>query len=1191
MNNKILLSLIVILMTVSSGLFADDTELYLIDTSKSSGKRPQILFIFDNSGSMNTSDQQSVSPYCSISEHAAGNCHYAAGYEAYLNSYSGYINNQALYWTKEGIDNSSAPTPDSPNDPRRFYIQSNNCNKSIEALAKSGQYNGYFREFVSRGNTGSWEPLAENNGLNQNQVFDCAQDILEYDPKNPGQEKQGNRYTVYSDGYPLDTKSMYTNNSGTEARNLSYNSTSFGTGSTVTLYTPNYLVWYKWVTTTDEGRNSGSNMTRLDTAKAALKAALNNMSIPVDASLAVFNINHPYEGSANGGRIISDMEEMTDANKKDLFELIDDLDSETNTPLCETLYEAYQFFSGGAVTYGNKDTNRYRSGRRNYTLDYIPNTPPSILNSGSYTSPLKKCPDTAFVVYITDGAPTLDRSADANIISLTASATTPADYSSYMSLNGYGVQEVSYLPALAAYMANNDVVQGVLDADGVDNKQTVKLYTIGFSAGADSAAALLEEAAFRAGSPRNETTNISSGYFKASNGLALVEAINNIVKKIFEVNTSFTSPSIASNNFDKTQTFNSAYFAMFYPGDGPRWSGNLKKLKVNTNGEIVSPGGTSKAIGTDGNIASSTCTYWNTCSASSNDGNNVNSGGVLPHLKQSLKNRKIITTKNGSLVDIANSSFVSTYSQLDLDWLYGVDVDDDNNNINSDSNQISTAARNDIMGDPLHSKPLAINFGTKSSSGTESLDVRVILGTNQGLVHMFKDSDTGSDDYSVGAVSESWAFMPEELWHNIPILRENNPTGVHSVYGMDLSPVAYTETDSSGKIDKAWLYLGMRRGGASYYALDITNPDIPALKWVINSTTSGFEALGETWSEPVATFVPGVESPVLIFGGGMASSDGAGEGVYIVNADTGPSAGVIKLFTSSDMNSVPNKVAILDSNNDGVTDRIYASDIGGNIWRMDLPSADKTTWTVFKFASISDSNSPNNRMFFSEPSIAQTQFSNIHSASGVISSQSIPYDAVAIGTGNRTHPLDTYTNDMFFVFQDRNVVTQSFSTTNTPKTLQLTDLYNVSSAAPTTQAENLEFGSKRGWYYDFTSGGEKSLSSSLIFAGKVYFTSFVPPLAGTINYDLGVCDLSGKGRLYVMDLHKGTRTYSETYYDLGERVPDTPQIVIPKAEAGKEAVAYVIGVGKGDCENGECKGTITLGSGLTTNRIYYNIDE
>ncbi|MGL4615461.1 MAG: pilus assembly protein, partial [Shewanella sp.] len=607
-------------------------------------------------------------------------------------------------------------------------------------------------------------------------------------------------------------------------------------------------------------------------------------------------------------------------------------------------------------------------------------------------------------------------------------------------------------------------------------------------------------------------------------------------------------------------------------GNGPRWSGNLKKLKVNSAGEIVGPGGTANAIDTNGNISIDTCTYWNGCSGA-NDGNKVLSGGVLPTLRTQLKNRKIYTNGSG-LVDISTSSFVASYSQTDLDWLYGVDVDDD------DNDDSTSDPREDIMGDPLHSKPLAINFGTESS-----LDVRILVGTNQGLVHMFKDSDAGSSDYSVGSVSESWAFMPNELWGNVPTLRANPATGIHSVYGMDLSPVAYTKTDNTGKVKDVWLYLGMRSGGTSYYSLDISSPNSPKFKWMINSDTVNFEDLGQTWSEPVVTTIKGISDPVLIFGGGMASSQGSGQGVYIVNANTGA---YITKFTDTGMGSIVTKVAVLDSDSEGNADRVYASDIAGNVWRMDLAGTDKTKWTVFKFASIAGA-APDNRMFYAGPVVAQTEFNNVHSDGTTLSYQKVPYDAVTIGSGNRDNPLGLSIKDKFYVFQDRNVVTQNFATK--PATLTSADLYDVTSAAPATEAENIAFGAKRGWSYGFTAAGEKSLSASLVFNGKVYFTSFVPPTNQAVDIDAGVCGFSGQGRLYVFDLHKGTRTTSTPYYEVGERVPDTPQIVIPKPEAGKDAEAYIIGVGKGECLNGECKGTIGLGGGLKTNKIYYHINE
>ncbi|MFV7782851.1 pilus assembly protein [Shewanella marisflavi] len=1175
MFKKILFS--TLMATVVSGVsLADDTELYLIKNSAVTGKYPQILFIFDNSGSMTTESENAVSSYCATP--GQDGCD---KFDQYAEAYSGYINAKGIYWNAGGIDNTSiAPTPDDPTDSRRFYLENNNCANAAKALDEKGRYTGFLREFKGKGNSGSWVPLADNEGFNKGQIVDCYQDFVSIPSGysiNPGTSHLG---------YPVNNKEMYNESLDSDTKNL------FMEGAPVTLYTARYLVWYKWVTTTEDGQNSGTTGTRLEVAKSALKDVLEDWaesSIRVDAGLAVFNLNHAEEGNADGGRIVSDIKEMTDANRNSLISLINSMPAQTNTPLCETLYEAYQYFSGGPVTFGNKDSNAKGNDKID---DYVPNTPPSILSSGNYTTPFKKCADTAYIVYITDGAPTLDKFADPALVSLFSQGSSKGDYSPFTFVNDKGEDEDSYFPALASYMANNDLVVGVEDVNGVDHEQNVRVFTIGFSAGADRAAALLEEAAYRAGSPRVE--GVSKGYKKAEDDLELKEAFNEVLKSIYSIDSSFTSPSIASNNFDKTQTYNSAYFAMFLPGKGPRWSGNLKKLKVNSSGEIVGPGGNTKAIDSNGNIASSTCTYWNTCAANNLDGNKVNSGGVLPALRSTLKNRIIKTNGASGLIGIEASGFVSSYSQDDLDWLYGVDIDDDDNDgSNSD-------AREDIMGDPLHSKPLAINFGDKPLVGDEcvaaqalgrsceNLDVRVLVGTNQGLVHMFKDSDAGSDDYSIGTVSETWAFLPQELWGNIPKLRQNDPTGTHSVYGMDLSPVAYTETDSNGKVNKAWVFLGMRRGGTSYYALDITNPDAPSFKWKIDSNTTGFEDLGQSWSEPVVTFVPGIDDPVLVIGGGMVSAEGSGEAVYIVNASTGA---YINKFTSTGMSSIPNKVAVLDSNNDGITDRIYAADIGGNVWRIDMPEMTQSTWSTFKFASISASTSPNDRMFFAEPSVAQTQFNNIHNNSGELTYQTVPYDAVTIGTGNRTHPLDMNTNDMFYVFQDRNVVTKTFTSSDAPAALTISNLYDVTTSPPNSQSENVTFGTKRGWYYDYSVAGEKTLSASLIFDGKVYFTSFIPPTRTDVDLDAGICGFAGQGRLYVFDLHKGTRSYSETYYEIGERVPDTPQIVIPKPEDGEDSTAYIIGVGKGECENGECKGTVALGSGLSTNRIYYHLNE
>ena len=164
---------------------------------------------------------------------------------------------------------------------------------------------------------------------------------------------------------------------------------------------------------------------------------------------------------------------------------------------------------------------------------------------------------------------------------------------------------------------------------------------------------------------------------------------------------------------------------------------------------------------------------------------------------------------------------------------------------------------------------------------------------------------------------------------------------------MDLTPVTYTydsnqdgTLDSSGG-DKVWAYLGMRRGGSAYYALDLSNPDSPSFMWRIDDSTSGFGELGQTWSEPVVTRIPGyvdgsgVKKPVLVFGAGydtgkdasgVGTADQEGRGLYIVDAQTGALVWSVTPANNSTTNlsepdllhSVPAEVAVLDSNGDRI---------------------------------------------------------------------------------------------------------------------------------------------------------------------------------------------------------------------------------------------------------------------------------
>ncbi|MBW8184440.1 pilus assembly protein [Shewanella nanhaiensis] len=1174
-----------VLVGISAGTFADDTELYVVESSVRTGANPKVLIIFDNSGSMTT-----------IEENAPGAYDSTTTYEPISSAHA--YQDDKIYFTKGiGIDNAGMDIPLSPSDSRRFLKDINGCHQSWDLIERYGRFTGFVGEYRIKGKTGSWGELRDNSGANYDTI-DCLEDIQENDPIN-AKDKDGN---AHGDGFPIDgmrqgnTPKPYSTTGG---------DTQLGLGEAVTLYTANYLRWHAAAVA---DALPTSPQSRLDIAKTAIETVINT-NTSVDFGLALFNMNYPSEGNRDGGRIVSKIQKMSPANKTALLSTIDGIPADTNTPLCETLFEAYKYFSGKPVLYGKKDSD--------YSTWYEGNKPPRDTSAESglnYSSPFRVCPDIAYVIYITDGVPTQDTFADTDIVTLTASGVTEkaddkVNAPDYSVFSDPGLSSPSYLPALASYLYHNDLVtspETLSDGSTREHMQTVKTFTIGFSSGAEDAEALLKETAKRGGN-KVDDDGVNTGYFQATGGLGLVAAMNDALLSIMETDASFTSPSIASNNFDRTQTFDAAYYAMFLPGRGPRWSGNLKKLKVTSGGVLVDKSG-SVAIGDGGDIKDTACTFWSLCTGKS-DGKSVLEGGVIEALQRATPSTGVsartiysnLTSPMSDLAQVLEPILSTSMGIVEADvsdtvkWLYGYDVDSDN------PGGSATDFRSDIMGDPLHSKPLALNFGTKASP-----DIRIVLGTNQGLVHMFKD--TGDE------VEESWAFIPTELLSNVPVLKQNVANGGHYIYGMDGSPVSYTETDSSGRVNKAWVFMGMRRGGSSYYALDVTSPDSPSVKWIITPDSSGFSELGQSWSEPIVTTIPGHSGPVLIFGGGYdaplydadtvpSTAAAKGKAIYIVDADSGA---LVHAFTDTGVggtkmdglvDSIPNSVAILDSNNDGDTDRIYATDVGGHVWRIDLADSSRSTWSAYKFADLGGSTAINDRRFFAEPAVAQTTFSNISevevtdgegTTTTTTSYQNVPYDAVVIGSGSRPHPTSVVTSDKFFVLQDRNVVTRSVIGEPVPEVLDMSKLYNVTSTPPVTEAENISFGTKRGWYFDFRGSGEKSLTAALIIDGKVFFTSFLPSVNEVSDL---VCSSSGQGRLYVFDLHRGTRSYENVYYELGERVPDTPQIVVPAPETGEDPYIYIIGVGKGEIKDGAPTGTINVGAGLGVNKIYYHIDE
>ncbi|MEO2266361.1 PilC/PilY family type IV pilus protein [Pseudoalteromonas sp. YIC-656] len=1170
------------LVFATTNSYGEDIELYVGKNFVSGPKKPQVLIILDNSGSMNESIEtpEGYKPDEYYEGVGAGN---------------GFGDGFIFYTVGQPIDQILLSDLENRSDAKRFNDFLNGCDAAKAAIEEFGFYTGKMLEFTGKGKSGEWTKIKNDNGANMNSAVDCLDDILNDDANNQFTAKDGTvsylqvatngrTYTSASDSQLKGMPSLsndnntrpyfgYSNKSKGDLTSDEYNSliAKFSDATVVTLFSPNYIRWY-----IDKSSNLVEEK-KIEVAKEAIRQTL-GATEGVDFALMLFNLNFPEEGKRDGGRIVAGFGQ----SDENIVSIVDAIEGETNTPLCETLFEAYNFYAGNSVMFGDDDVDCTLLGEDScgFEFYYQGNTPPfdeantTIDGQGNtYKTPFKAsdCAANSSVIYITDGVPTVDTSADEKIASL-----PNADVSL--------VKDGSYLPVLSQWMYNNDV------NTSVDGDQHVELYTIGFGEGAP--VELLETAA-----------EVGGGSFQfAGDGISLADAIRESLVSILETSSSFTAPSVASNNFDRTQTLNSVYYAMFLPTEGARWGGNLKKLKV-VGSEIVDATGALAIDSSEegnGNIKDTATTFWSP--AGLQDGNDVLSGGAGYVLSgQSSRTVYSDVGSNGGLANFSVGNAVSRagskgalagklgVSEDEVDemikWARGIDVDDDDNDGNTSEN------RKDILGDPLHSRPLAVTYADGS--------VRVMFGTNGGFFHVFKDyNDT---------LTEEWSFIPYELYGNLSTLRDNTPGS--KVYGIDGSASMYFDDKNQNGVvdstDRVWVFIGMRRGGDSYYAFDLSTPSTPRLLWHKNSQSPGLGELGQTWSQPKVTFIrKHGNKPVLVVGAGYdtnkdssASADGVGRGVYILDAETGD---LVWAFTESagggsntpfpGQDSIPGSIELLDSNYDGFTDRMYAADTGGHIWRFDMPSSDPTgsePWTVFELADLGGLN--RDRKFFYEPAVARTFFSQVTEITTDIDGQSSsqvvrenrPYEAVVVGSGNRAHPLDDTEQDYLFMIRDENTITQSFTVENTPDVINIGDLKDISADPFSAALDNADaflelekdFSNFKGWRYTL-GPTEKALSSATVVGGVAYFSTFTP---GADN-DLENCKLTGgAGLLYAFHLHYGAKIYNSLTFNVGNRVPDTPQLFFDKVddptttEEEDESQFLLIGVGGGEDGTGTIK--------------------
>ncbi len=995
--------------TIAAGLpaVADDTELLLVNPGVGQQPTPNVLFILDTSGSMDT-DESTTQPYDSTVDYGA------LGY--------GTCSSDRLYWSDINV------VPQCDGTETKFIEKSAyQCDFSTLQISGIGSFTNtmvQYRPSVA-GGPASWQTLEPGNSTDP---VECRADS--------GRHGDGSAGRVYATA-EAGASDPWTNDAamevswGSAPRNISY-----------TVYDGNYLNWKANPVTV--------TLTRNDIMRAVIKAVLNSLN---NLNVGIMRFN-----GQDGGTIIQAITSLDD-NRTDILATVEGLNAAGNTPLAESLYEAALYWNGLPAYYGEN-------------FNVWPTDPDALASAVPevYRTPQVDVCAKNYNVLLTDGEPNQDFEA------ITRAPLLP-DFEDVLGRTAcLRTDEGACMEDISEYMS-------LVDTDSVTpGMQNVTTHTIGFN---------IDLPIMRT------TAEVSGGeYFLANDVESLTLTLLEIVANINDRSQSFAAPAVSVNTFNRTQNLNNVYLTMFGARPNIHWPGNLKQYRI-ADGAIVDANGAAAVDPQTGFFYETARSYW---TVGDPDGNDVRLGGAASQLPDPAMRNLYTDNSGGDLTTAANQltpsqapSYVPTDFGLTgasgeptveelIRWARGEDIRDEDDNP-------ATLVRN-AMGDPLHSQPAAIVYG-----GTpENPDVVIFVATNDGYVHAI-DGATGQ---------ELWAFIPNELLPNLGRLFFD-PAARFKNYGVDGDIVPVVKDENKNGIvdggDFVYLVFGMRRGGSTYYALDVTNKNLPELMW-----KASYPNFGQSWSAPVVTRLDintggqNADDAVLIIGDGYdpvhdsgghpTTDDGVGAGITILDLESGAelwraSRTSLDLPLADMTRAIASRIRVLDISGDGFADRMYAADMGGQIWRFDLfsgqtPANLATGGVIAQLGAEGLSGSPQPadiRRFYNTPDVSI--FTD--------PLQDRRYLAVSIGSGYRAHPFDQSAEDRFFSLRDPDVFNQLEQTDyDNYDVIVDSDLVEVSGQLQVelTPAD-------RGWRFTLPAS-QKVLADSITFDNSVFFVAFSP---------------------------------------------------------------------------------------------------
>jgi len=887
-----------------------------------------------------------------------------------------------------------------------------------------------------------------------------------------------------------------------------------------------------------EGKVDGSDKTKMQELKEAFAKVIDGLGSDIDVGLAKFNGG--YDTSGYGGYVFYPVSEMTDTARTEIKGLVNGLSGTSNTPTMEAYSETARYMLGQSPTgyayRGESAENKprqavnvaggcERKGNRRYGYWW------ECDSAARYDSPVNlnnQC-ESNHIIVMTDGQPTQDYD-DESVEDITGGKCSAS----------YGCQE-----HLAEWLLNDGK-----DVEGV--RKSIKTWQVAFGVGdaKTEQGQDMDKVAKKGlpkdnwyvsddnGTPNNPDDDEFQAVRFANSAEELAKEFKEILDLVDDESRTLSSPGVSVNQMNRFQHLNQLYYAVFAPNKDSYWEGNLKKYELE-NRQIV--GETGNAIDPDtGYFSETSRSFW----SDEVDGFNVKKGGARAEIEKATRT---LYFNDGASVEKLEWGLIGETGGKDKTF-FGLPSTATDEELEDLVEHLKVQ-----WGDPLHSVPVLVNYGGDAQNNL------LFVSNNGGMLHAV-DTQDGSENY---------AFMPEEfigkanefMVGGVPLTEDNR----RQTYALDSSWIAWRKPNKTdplkGKPEAVYLYGGMRRGGRTYYALDVSSKSSPKVLWKIaGGVTAGFEDLGQTWSVPTLTqIMDGDEKvPVLVFGGGYSpgdhdlmqgqgrsSGDRLGNAIYIVNAETGK-----LLWSTSGGNmkwSVPGSISVVDKDFDGLADFLYFGDLGGQLFRIDIDQSGGKSMTVNRLADLGGATASNNRRFYDAPAVAY-----------IVENGKKKLFVIA-GSGYRSHPLDETINDGLFVIKD---ATAMLAPAEKPDELSMADLVKVTTDKVAADS--------KGWYLPAGNKGEKFLASPVAYPSVnedgepisiLLATSYMPT---TQDQDDNPCAVRyGAAALYTMDLITGNGVdFNNDGVADQPRRKDLEQTTIPPKPVpvtGEDGTDYLIG--------------------------------